>query len=197
MIHLHTAHLLRGGRGALFCLGAVAPDAIEDWRAKDRTHLRDAPDRAAALAATARNTDPRDDFAEGALLHLYTDWLWDTDQLERYWASLGGGGSRPGRPAGGDWVALYRHEISLASAWVYHHSPWARALWEELLAVPQGYYGPLPGMDKKDIRAYLTRNFQWHEAHSGDPSALFPPQEAEAFTLAAARGYPAWRATVG
>jgi len=191
MIHLHTAQLLRGGRGVLFCVGAVAPDAIDDWRIKDTTHLRDDPDRLAALTKIAQKTDPRDDFAEGALLHLYADWLWDKDQLERYWASLGG------RPEGSDWVPAYRNEISLASRWTYHHSPWARPLWEELLAVPQDQYSPLPGMEKKDIRAYLTRNFRWHENNPGPPSAFYPPEEAEAFVLETAEGYQAWRSTVG
>ena len=191
MIHLYAAHLLREGRGVLFCVGAVAPDAIEDWRAKDRTHLRGVPDRAAALMAIARETDPRDDFAEGALLHLYADWRWDRDQLARYWASLGG------RPEGGDWVPYYRNEISLASAWIYHHSPWALPLWAELLAVPPEQYGPLPGMKREDIRAYLTRNFQWHEEHPGPPSALYPPEEAEAFVSETVKGYQAWRSTVG
>ena len=190
MIHLHTAHLLRGGRSILFCLGSVAPDAIDDWRVKDSTHLRDIPDRAAALEKIARETDARDDFAEGALLHLYADWRWDACQLERYWASLGG------RPEGGDWVPAYRREISLASAWIYHHSPWARPLWEELLAVPLEHYSPLPGMDKNDIRAYLTRNFQWHENNPGPPSAFYPPQEVEEFLQAAVEGYQAWRSTV-
>jgi len=149
--------------------------------------LRGVPDRAAALAQIARETDPRDDFAEGALLHLYTDWRWDTRQLERYWASLGG------RPEGGDWVPAYRREISLASAWIYRHSPWARPLWEELLALPPARYGPLPGMKRNDIRAYLTRNFQWHEENPGPPSAFFPPEEVEAFVLETVEGYRAWR----
>jgi len=188
MIHLHAAHLLRGGRGVLFCVGAVAPDAIDDWREKDHTHLRDVPDREAALVKIARATDPDDDFAQGALMHLYADWLWDRDQLERYWARLGG------RPEGGDWVSAYRNQISLASGWIYRHSPWARALWAELLALPPECYGPLPGMDRGDIRAYLTRNFHWHEAHPGPPSAFYPPQEVEAFVKAIVQGYPAWRA---
>jgi len=191
MIHLHAAQLLRGGRGVLFCVGAVAPDAIDDWRMKDCTHLRDVPDRAAALLEIAKKTDPRDDFAEGAMLHLYADWLWDEGQLERYWDSLGG------RPEGGDWVPAYRREISLASAWIYHHSPWSRALWEELLSLPPERYGPLPGMEGSDIRAYLTRNFQWHEEHPGPPSALYPPEEAEAFILMTVESYQTWRSTVG
>ena len=191
MIHLHAAHLLRGVRGVLFCAGAVAPDAIDDWRAKDRTHLRDVPNRAEALAEIARHTDPRDDFAEGALLHLYADLRWDGDQLARYWASLGG------RPENGNWVPAYRNEISLASSWIYHHNPWPRALWEELLAVPAEQYGPLPGMDKNDIRAYLTRNSRWHEEHPGPPSAFYPPEEAEAFVLETVKGYESWRSTIG
>jgi len=191
MIHLHAAHLLREARGVLFCVGAVAPDAIEDWRAKDRTHLRDAPDRAAALAKIARETDPGDDFAQGALLHLYVDARWDAGPLARYWASLGG------RPEGGGWVPFYRREISLASAWVYHHSPWARPLWEEMLALPPARYGPLPGMGREGIRAYLTRNFRWLEENPGPPSTLYPPGEAEAFTLDAVTAWQTWRSTIG
>ena len=186
MIHLHTAQLLRNGRSIRYCAGAVAPDAIEDWRVKDRTHLRDAPDREAALAQLARQIDPRDDFAEAALMHLYVDWRWDANQLERYWASLGG------RPAGGDWVPAYRHEISLASAWIYHHNDWARPLWRELLALPQAQYGALPGMDATDIRDYITRNCAWHEANPGPPSAWFPPEEAEGFVHEAVCGWRAW-----
>ena len=188
MIHLQTAHLLRGERGVLFCLGALAPDAIEDWRVKDRTHLRHVPDRAAALTEIAQNTDPRDDFAEGVLLHMYADYLWDENQLRRWWDALGG------RPEGGGWVSAYRREISLASAWIYQHSPWARPLWEELLAVPQERYCPLPCMENSDIREYLTRNFAWHENNAAaPPSAFYPPQEVEAFVVGVLEGYGGWR----
>jgi len=189
MIHLQTARLLRGERSVLFCLGAIAPDAIEDWRVKDRTHFRQAEDRASALLEIAQTTDPRDDFAEGVLLHMYSDWLWDSDQLRRYWDALGG------RPEGGEWVPAYRREIALASARIYRHSPWARPLWEELLAVPQAQYCPLACMEKQDIREYLTRNFAWHEDNAGAPcSAFYPPEEVERFVVGVAEGYGGWRA---
>ena len=189
MIHLLTAHLVSPWRDALFYIGALAPDALDDWRAKDHTHLRDCPGRAAALTKLAEETAPGEGFYEGALLHLYIDWLWDESCLLRYWDSLG----VKGKPPGGDWVPAYRREISLASAWVYHHCDWARPLWQAMLAVPPETYGALPVISAEDIRAYLTRNFAWHEAHPGPASAFYPPEEAQAFAKSAAEAYAAWR----
>ena len=187
MIHLLTAHLLSPDRGPLFYIGAVAPDALDDWRAKDRTHLRDQPDRAAALARLAAETAPGEGFHEGALLHLYTDWLWDAAQLRRWLDSSGG------RLGESGWVPAYRREISLASGWIYHHGGWCRPLWEGMLAVPPGQYGALPVISPEDIRGYLTHNFAWHEGNPGPASAFYPPEEMEAFAQGAAAAYALWR----
>jgi len=187
MIHLLTAHIAAPGADALFYIGAVAPDALDDWRVKDRTHLRDKPDRAAALAELARETAPGEGFREGALLHLYADWLWDESCLRRWLESCGG------RLGESDWVAAYRREISLASGWVYHHGGWCRPLWEEMLAVPQEAYGALPMVSPEDIRDYLTRNHAWHEANPGPASAFYPPGEVETFAAGAAAAYSRWR----
>lgn len=187
MIHLQAARCLRPQGSALFFIGSAAPDAIQDWRTKDCTHLRNAPDRGIALAQLAGATDPHDDFAEGALFHLYTDWRWDVCQLARYWDGLGG------KPQGSEWVPGYRREISHASAWIYHNSPWAPALWDTMLAVPPEQYGILPGMDCGDIRAYLEHNHEWHGKLIAPPSAHYPPEETAAFAEAAAESYRVWR----
>jgi len=190
MIHLLTARCLGAEKDTLFFIGAVAPDALDDWRAKDRTHLRDRPDRAAALADLALATAPEEAFHEGALLHLFTDWLWDDAQLRRWLDSSGG------RLGESTWVPAYRREISRASAWVYHHCAWATPLWEDMLRVPQERYGALPALSAGDIRAYLTRNHAWHEANPGPSSAFYPPEEVEAFARGAAASYARWRAGV-
>jgi hypothetical protein len=187
MIHLLTARHFCAGGTPLFYIGAVAPDALEDWRAKDRTHLRNRPDRAAALARLAKGTAPGEGFHEGALLHLYTDWLWDETQLRRWLDSSGG------RLGESGWVPAYRREISLASSWVYRHSDWSLPLWEGMLAVPQERYGALPGVTPEEIRDYLTHNFAWLEGNPGPPSAFYPPAEVEAFAESAAAAYAGWR----
>ena len=60
---------------------------------KDRTHLRNLPetDRVVALAGLAKRLDLSRDENLGAVLHLYTDILWDTSQLKRYIQSYGEG----------------------------------------------------------------------------------------------------------
>jgi hypothetical protein len=190
MIHLLTARHLRRPCGPLFHVGAVAPDALDDWRQKNITHLRDCPDRAAALAALARRTDPADDFAEGALLHLFTDWLWDDGHLRRYLDSLGT------IPPNGAWVPGYRHEISRASAYIFCTEPWAAAVWQGMLAVPQTAYGALQKMTPQDIAAFLQSNhaaLQRAGHKNCPPSHFYPPAQVAAFARAAAHDYEAWR----
>ena len=186
MIHLLAARLADDTRGPLYYVGSLAPDACRSsWREKDHAHLRDHPDRAQALAAIARRVDPGDDFAEGALLHLYVDWKWDTKHLRR-WLDVNDAGDY-------QWVEGYKNEISLASAWLYWSHDWAPGLWESMLATKPGDYGELEGIAPEDIYSLMSRGHRWLREHKGPPSAFYPPDVAERFARETAKGYRAWR----
>jgi len=71
MIHLLVAKKANPNGSALFFLGNIAPDAVVDWHDKDVTHFRDLKDRQPALISFAKET--AGGYAEGVLLHLYSD----------------------------------------------------------------------------------------------------------------------------
>jgi len=186
-IHLATARLVDQNRGPLFFVGALAPDAM-DYPAKEHGHMRYAPDRAAAMAELARATDPADDFAEGVLVHYYTDWLWDTTHLLRY--------KNQANTNTAAWVKPYHHETKLASSWIYWNEPWAPPLWESMLALPPESYGKLPGIAPQDIHALMTRGHRWILKHRGPPSTFYPPEVVEEFAQTTAQNYITWRSNL-
>ncbi len=134
MIHLLMAHKVNPEGSTLFYAGNLAPDAVGNRRDKDITHFRDLPDRSEALAALALHTPPSDDFAEGILLHLYTDWRWDILARDEFI-----------KTAGCDWFPKYRKEISLSSWYAFHHTDWAKDLWERMDLCDASEYGKSGG----------------------------------------------------
>ena len=186
MIHLLTAKMVGDTRGPLFFIGNLAPDAQNDFARKECTHLRDCPDRGAALAAIARATDPADAFAEGALLHLFTDWRWDTTQLRRYLDTV-----EDTRDF--TWVDRYRRETALASAWLYWNCEWAPRIWMDMLTVPQKNYGNLEDITPEDIYDLLANAHEWLKNNRGPPSQFYTPELVEAFVKTTAENYMKWR----
>ena len=189
MIHLLTAHKVKTVPDALFCIGTLAPDGVSDRAQKDRSHYRSHPDRMAALTALAGKTSPDDAFLEGALLHLFTDWLWDEQSFVPYKAAH--------ETVNPDWFLAYRKEISLASIWIFHHSDWAMPAYERMLAVPLSCYGHPEGIPPEAARAYIERNFNFHAQNNTAPSSVFTQEYVEGFTGAAAKEYIKWRNSVG
>jgi hypothetical protein len=187
MIHLQTARLVRPDGGGAFFVGTAAPDALDDFRQKDHTHLRSAPDRAAALRTLAQITDPSDTFAEGVLLHLFADWRWDETQLRRYWDSLGV------LPPDGAWVPGYRREISLASTHIFHTAAWSSAVWTQMIALPRAAYGSLELISPEDVEYFLYSNFRHLSKADGVPSVFYPPALVDAFAQETAEEYKCWR----
>jgi len=184
MIHLAVARLADAARKPLYFIGTLAPDAMS-YPEKETAHLRYEPDRGAALAELARLTDPGDDFAEGVLVHLYTDWKWDTTQLKRY---------REHDRRDAMWFKRYQHETKLASAWIYRSEAWALALWEAMAAVPMEQYGSFAGITPQNITDYLLRNSsRLEESKGGPPSAFYPPEMVGEFISKTAKDYQAWR----
>jgi hypothetical protein len=180
MTHLQLARLVRPAGSALFFLGTVAPDAVRGWHEKDASHFRDLTDRMPALSALARET--AGDFAEGALLHFYLDWRWDTTYLRAYQQRAGNG-----------WFASYREEIAQAGSWAFHRASWAAEIWAAMEDVPLRDYGVTRGAAAEEVRAFLERNHRWHRENCIGPSGAFPPEMTEAFLARTAVEYVLWR----
>ncbi len=183
MIHLLTAHKVRPEGSTLFWVGNLAPDAVSDWRAKEVKHLRSLPDRSGALAALASKTDPQNDFDEGQLLHLFLDWKWDLQVRAPYMEQTGEG-----------WFPLYRNEIRLSSSYAFHHTPWARRVWDEVEAYDPSLYGKIDGAEAADLKSLIHYNYVWHLENNIGPSPAFSPEMLERFTDQVAEDYKVWRA---
>ncbi|MDR3314636.1 MAG: hypothetical protein LBS96_09335 [Oscillospiraceae bacterium] len=191
MQHLQVAWLLCPAGSPRYFAGALAPDGMRTWQAKEIAHLRTAPNRAAALADLARRTDPADDFAQAALLHLFVDWKWDTGPLRRFVEARGCrlGENHNGRPP---WLDAYHHELGLASAWLHRSAPWAGEVWQKLFACDPATYSPLPGITPEDIFDFITRSHRWlEENRDAPPSTAFPPEMSEAFAVQVSKDYVA------
>jgi len=187
MIHLLTAQLFKETaeeRGVEFFVGSLAPDAMH-YPEKEHLHLRCVADRAAAMANLARNTDPEDDFAEGVLLHLYTDWQWDQTHLQNFRNSADKSDKQ--------WFKHYQRETGLASSWFYWNNPWAARLWEDMLALPTERYGKMDGIAPEHIRALLVNAHRWLSENQVGPSAFYPPEVVDQFAQETASNYQTWR----
>jgi hypothetical protein len=200
MVHLMTARALWPEGPAVFYLGSIAPDAVRGWREKDATHFRDLEDRSEALASLARQMqselsfpflstcllppDPCLLYGEGVLLHLFTDWKWDLSYLRAYRRQKGEG-----------WFLPYREELNRAGSWAFHHSDWAKPLWQAMQSVEE--FGATPGATAEEVRALAQRNYLWHCEHRLEASAVFPPETLEQFARQTAREYEDWRKRIG
>ena len=183
-IHLAVARRVAPARSALYFIGALAPDAM-DYPAKEHAHLRYEADRAAALAQLARATNPGDDFAEGVLVHLYTDWLWDETQLQAYRNEMGADDPM--------WFKRYQKETGLASSWLYWNEPWAAPLLEAMLAVPLEGYGLFAGISPEKIHGLMRNWRDWLSANPVGPSGFYQPEIVEEFVKTTANNYITWR----
>jgi hypothetical protein len=193
MQHLQAAQFLWPQGDALCFIGALAPDGMPAWAAKEDAHLRSVPNRAAALAALAKQTDPANTFAEAALLHLFLDWRWDIGPLRRFIETRG---CRLGQDFGGrpPWLEEYHAELGLLSASQYRSLPWSKDVFSLIEALPLAQYPTLPGMTAGDIDGFIRRNRRWLEKHlDSPPSVAFPDTLAEDFMQKAVAGYLAWR----
>jgi len=182
MIHLLVAHKVKPDGSILFYLGNLAPDAVANWKVKDITHFRNIPDRSEALAALARQTSPTDDFAEGILLHLYTDWRWDILARDEFIKIIGS-----------DWFKKYREEISFTGSFAFHSTDWAKDMWNAMELYDASEYGKIPGATAEELKDFIRRNNKWHHDNNLDPSTAFPPEFVDEFIRKTADEYTRWR----
>lgn len=195
-IHLLVAYKYDPTGSPEFYVGNIVPDTVRDREDKDRTHLRNLPEseRPSALAEIARRLDLSRAVNLGAVLHLYTDILWDTSHLKRYMESYGEG-----------WFLPYRQQTAIAGAWMYHHIPEIKKLWETVAkAVESGLkidVGAITcecirgscekecGVDCGDVKSMILYNYNWNITHDPEPSTAFPPDLIDEFAEGAARSF--------
>ena len=180
-MHLLTGRYFRSDGSIPFFVGTVAPDCVGERELKDRTHLRDRNDRHEAIIELKNGMDLCDDYQLGALLHLYTDMLWDEGPQKAYKDSY----PEPDNA----WFRPYRNEISLASSYIFHRSDWGEQLWRDMLECPDEHFDSLADFPAEAIRGYLTRNFKWHYENDVGPSAVYTPEAVDEFCRGAAKSF--------
>ena len=129
-IHLLVGYELNPHAPDAFWVGCFAPDHIEERAPKTKIHLRDVPDRLAALTALRDSVHMADPFERDWVLHLFTDRLWDEGLLAQYKNEYtGNDDSRD------DWFLPYRSELGITTDYLYGHMPWMREVQSRIQAV--------------------------------------------------------------
>ena len=126
-----------------------------------------------ALLRFAEGLNLSDPLEKGVLLHLFLDLHWDKAGYEAYRHLHG---EEPG------WFVNYRQEIFLASAYLYHHTPWAKELFFAMnrTFLPTEKTYPC-GITRDGAQAFVSGT--WYRLLNGREavSGAFPPDFVEAF----------------
>jgi hypothetical protein len=183
MIHLLTAYKYNSKASVDFWVGNIAPDSVNDRKEKDKIHFRDKSDRLNALRDMASTINSKDDFSQGLLLHLYLDYFWDLYPVCNYIK----------KSKDSNWFQLYRNEISLAGAWLFHNKEWSKTVWHEMEVWPMSVYKNIYGIVKEDVADFIGRNNKWYtENEYIGPSKAFTPEFVEEFTSKVATDFKNW-----
>jgi len=183
MVHLFVAKKIRPQGSALFYLGNIAPDAVDGRYNKEITHFRNMKDRQPSLIALAKNSF--DDFSEGVLLHLFVDWKWETDVIQKHFGDI----------STHEGFIAYRDEMSLVSSYAFHNTKWAKQVWADMDFFDVNNYGNTPGASVTDVKDYLADRYKWHNETITEPSKVFSPNMIEEFASTCADEYSKWRAS--
>ena len=182
MIHLLLAHKINPKGSVLFYIGNLAPDSVTNWKEKDITHFRNLTDRSESLTSLAVQTSPSDDFNEGVMLHLYMDWRWDIEVRDEFIKKVDS-----------DWFTKYREELSLAGGYAFHHTNWARDLWNQMDNFDAAKYGAIPGATTEELKDFISRNNKWHNDNNTHHSTAFTPDFICEFINRLADEYTQWK----
>lgn len=195
-IHLLAAYKYDPAGSAEFYAGNIAPDAVRDRADKDRTHLRNLPpsQQLSALADLAKKMDLSRGENLGALLHIYTDLLWDSTHLKRFAESYGEG-----------WFLPHRRQTAIAGAWIYHNISEIRRIWklvadavESGLSIDVGVItcgcireecSKKCGVDCGDAGGMILYNYRWNIENYTGPSEAFPPDLVDEFASHTAESF--------
>lgn len=168
MVHLSCAKAYDPKACTLFYSGNIAPDLLGTREAKDKTHFRDIPSdlRQDALMRFAQTLELSDPFQKGVLLHLFLDLHWDRVGYEPYRLALEGEEG---------WFLQYRQEIFLASAYLYHNTPWAKELFFEMNRTFLPVRNSVCGITRDGLQAFVAGT--WYRLLNAvrAESAAFPP----------------------
>ena len=187
MVHLLLARKVDPDAPTLFYIGNIAPDAVSEWKIKDKTHFRDIEDRTDTIKDLALHLDINDAFSHGVLLHLFLDWKWDIGPFAKFKAER----------EGTDWFKAYRHELSLSGIWLYRRKPWSNVIWKNMAETDPSCFGHLDYISREDISRYIRRNYVWHEESNFGPSSVFTHEFVESFTDKAAPDFAEWKKEIG
>jgi len=196
MIHLLAAHELEPGAPASYWVGSNAPDYVETWQnrdeiraAKDSIHLRDAPDRWAALKEVYAGIDRDNPFERGWFIHLFTDACWDETEVGEFHDSY--------KPASEDdhWFPAYRNEVGEASFYLYRHLTWAGEVWGLVKSARINEIATSLPVDLAGVEAYWRYVIKTHE-ESGPARApaFYTGDKIKDFALRTASRYNEWTA---
>jgi hypothetical protein len=188
MIHFLTTKYYRPEALPLLYIGCVAPDCRDVRELKQKSHLRYLPqeERLAALAEKARGYDMGNDFQFGIILHLYTDFKWDTGPMQYHKDTY----------KGDTWFKDYRHEINTASVNLYHTLDWAPSVWSEIMKVPpEMYSSENDEFPTEDIKKYLDFSLRYHrDAPSWPESGFYSSEYINRFAIDTAESFRIWLA---
>jgi hypothetical protein len=203
-IHLLAAYKYDPAGSAEFYAGNIAPDAVRDRVDKDRTHLRNLPasEQPDALAALAMRLDLSLGENLGALLHIYTDLLWDASHLKRFAESYGEG-----------WFIPHRRQTAIAGAWIFHNNPEIRRIWKLVADAVEGGLsidiGAITcgciraechkecGAECGDVKGMILYNYRWNIENYTGPSPVFPPDEVDEFAARTAESFTEFLRGIG
>ena len=182
-IHLLAGRELRPNGSQLFFTGCIAPDAVSPWQKQEHAHLRDRADRNGALREFADSLPDGDDYANGALFHLFCDYIWDNSALRGYKESF----------CGDDWFHPYRSEIHKASSYIFNHDPGIAKIWAEVNACQKEAFEHSAYVADADVKAFISERYIWKLENDLGPSEVFTPEYVREFAKYAAYAFKMWQ----
>jgi hypothetical protein len=213
MVHLAVAVRMHEAEGGFptpsFLLGSIAPDAIHvrpgaGYGDKRRVHLGvtqvEAPvaqERMRDLLARCRGGGVEmAALAEGYVVHLVADRLWEQTVFRPFCESLPQGTSRDERRE------LYYLDTDQVDFNLYHRAPWRREVWARLAAARPVDFDPLLTAD--EIGRWRDRTLGWFGELKQEPGiepASITDEVVQVFVQDAVgmaiEQLAAWRASAG
>ena len=179
MPHLIVAKKIIPNANIDFYMGTLAPDAVKERTEKEKVHFAYVSDIENALKAFSLKAD--NDYLKGFLLHLYTDWKWNTTHLSDFI-----------NKTNGSWYPAYREEIGKVTAYAFHNTEWAHSLYEELEFWDFNGFVETEFITKDSIKEWIGRSKKWRIENKREPSLAFPPTLIETFTNNTASDFIKW-----